>query len=237
MKRLIRLALTAALIIVALPAQAHEAGQWIVRAGVGTVEPKSNNLNLGSVDLDGGITLTSATVEVDSGTSLTLSGTYMFTQNWAFDILAAWPFKHDIDVSASISDGVTTTSGVIPLGETEHLPPTFSIQYHFLPDGTFQPYVGAGVNWTIFFSEEVTSDAVAAGVTSLKLDDSLGLAAQLGADWLLNEKWLLNFDVRWINIETDATLTVDDGTGAVTGEVGTVEIDPWVYSLNIGYRF
>ena len=75
-------------------------------------------------------------------------------------------------------------------------------------------------------------------LTGLSLDDSVGVAAQLGADWTFADHWSLNFDVRWINIETDATLTLDDGVNApVAADVGTVEIDPWVYSINLGYRF
>ena len=226
-------------VLAASPAMAYEAGQFILRGGAGVVAPKSDNLGLGDLDLGGGLQLLGASVDVDDGTSLVLSGTYMFTPNWAFDVLAAWPFKHDIDVSATISDGVNPpVSGSVPLGETEHLPPTFSIQYHFIPDGQFQPYAGLGLNWTTFLSEEVSADAIAAGITNLSLDDSFGVAAQIGADWMLGDRWLLNLDVRWINIETDATLTIDDGINPpVSGEVGTVEIDPWVYSLNVGYRF
>jgi outer membrane protein len=232
------LAAGALLALVASPAIAYEAGTWVLRAGVGMVSPKSGNLDLGSLDLGGGIQLTGASVEVDDGTSLTLSGTYMFTQNWAFDVLASWPFEHDIDVSATIDDGVNVVSGTVPLGSTKHLPPTFSIQYHFMPDAAFQPYVGAGVNWTTFMSEKVTSDASEAGIVGLSLDDSFGGAFQLGADWLFGNNWLVNFDVRWINIETDAEVTLDDGVNApVTAEIGTVEIDPWVYQINVGYRF
>ena len=222
----------------ASPALAYEAGQWILRAGIGQVEPESGNLTLASdLDVGGGLTLSSATLEVDSGTSLVLSATYMFTENWAFDILAAAPFEHDIDVSATVSDGTTSQSATVPLGDTSHLPPTFSVQYHFLPDADFQPYAGLGVNWTTFFSEGLTSEAQDLGFQDLELDDSFGIAAQLGADWKLNDNWLVNFDVRYINIETDATVTLDDGTGPVTGEIGTVDINPWVFAINVGYQF
>ncbi len=186
----------------AAPVMAHEDGQWIFRAGVGQVAPKSGNLS------------EPIALEVDNGTSLTLNGTYMFTSNWAFDILGAWPFKHDVKA------GDTT------IAEVEHLPPTFSLQYHFLPDSQFQPYAGLGLNYTTFISEDFVVEGIG---DSLSLDDSFGVAAQLGADWTFNEKWLLNFDVRWINIESDLSI---DGA-----PIGTVEIDPWVYSLNVGYRF
>lgn len=196
-----------------IPAQAYDAGDWIIRAGVGTVDPKSDNLNL-SDEVD------SIKVEVDSGTSLVLSGTYMFTRNWAFDILAAYPFTHDIKLNINGDSG--------KVAETDHLPPTFSIQYHFMPDGDFQPYAGVGVNYTTFFSTDTVSELSSAGI-NLDLDDSFGLAAQVGVDWQLNDTWLLNVDLRWINIETDANLGGE--------EVGTVEIDPWVYAINLGYKF
>ena len=232
------------------PAQAHEAGQWIIRGGIGTVMPKDDNLPLGSVDLvipgEGvDLTLGSAAVQVDDGTSLTLSFTYMFTENWAFDILAAWPFKHDVTIDATVTDNNTGDSGSasLPFGEVEHLPPTFSVQYHFSPDAKFQPFVGLGLNYTTFLSEDLDSfwvDLVPGeqlGIIDYSLDDSFGLAAQVGADWMLNEQWLVNFDVRWINIESDLTVTIDVGEGPESGELGTVEIDPWVFAINLGYRF
>jgi outer membrane protein len=220
----------------AVPAIAHEAGQWIVRGGVGTVMPKSNNLALPLITIDP--LSIDAHVKVDDGTSLTLSGTYMFTENWAFDILAAWPFKHDIDLDATVSDGIDTESGIVPFGEVKHLPPTFSVQYHFTPDAKFQPFVGIGLNYTTFMSEELNSDVIEAGIVDFSLDDSFGVAAQLGADWMLNDRSLINFDIRWINIEADLSATIDDGVSSpVTGELGTVEIDPWVFAINYGYKF
>ena len=232
------LASTLLAVVIATPAYAHEAGQWIIRGGVGTVMPKDDNLTLPEIVL-ADLTI-NATIQVDDGTSLVLSGTYMFTENWAFDILAAWPFKHDVDLDATIFDAFSgeTVSGSVPFGEVEHLPPTFSIQYHFSPQADFQPYVGLGVNYTTFLSEDLDSAVVEAGFVDFSLDDSFGLAAQIGADWMFSDQWLVNFDVRWISIESDLTATVDDGTGAVTVEFPSpVKIDPWVFAINLGYRF
>ena len=223
--------------MLATPALAHEAGQWILRAGIGTVMPKDNNLVLPTISLPP-LTI-DATVQVDDGTSLTLSGTYMFTENWALDILGAWPFKHDIDLDATINDGVNPpASGTIPFGEVKHLPPTFSLQYHFAPDAKFQPFVGLGLNYTTFSGEKLNQDVVDAGFLSFSLDDSFGVAAQVGADWIFEGQWLINFDLRWINIESDLTATVDDGTGPDTVTFpDPVKIDPWVFAVNGGYRF
>jgi outer membrane protein len=226
MKRFnIATAAVVAALVLAAPASAHEEGTWIIRAGVGTVAPESDNLVLRdfpAADID-------TTVVVDNGTSLTLTGTYMFTQNWAFDILAAWPFTHDISIRVvdTIPPGSTAS---LEIAETDHLPPTFSVQYHFMPDGKFQPYVGAGLNYTTFFSTDVTQDFTdLLGVTDLDLDDSFGFALQLGADIEVSDNWLVNLDVRYINIETDAKV---DGV-----KIGTVDINPWVYAIAVGRRF
>lgn len=229
---------TAAILSIALagPATAHEAGQWILRAGVGSVMPADDNLTLPEIVIDP-LTI-NATVQVDDGTSLTLTGTYMFSKNWAIDILASWPFKHDIDLDATIFDGATTTSGSVPFGEVEHLPPTVSVQYHFLPDAKFQPFVGLGVNYTLILDEDLDQGIIDAGIVDYSLDDSFGIAAQVGADWMINNNWMINFDLRYIQIESDLRATVDDGVNPpASGKLGVVGIDPWVFAINVGYGF
>ena len=192
----------AVLTVIALPAQAYEKGDWLIRVGAGMVDPKSDNSPIASVD---------------SGTSLIVNGTYFFTPNIGFEILAAWPFSHDIEL---VADGTK-------VGETKHLPPTFSLQYHFDTNMNFRPYAGIGLNYTTFFDEETTG---ALAGTSLSLDDSFGLAAQLGADFDVSDNLFLNIDVRWINIESEASIP----------EVPLnfdVEIDPMVYSIAVGWKF
>lgn len=182
-------------------ASASEKGDWLFRIGAGMVEPKSDN---GDV------------VEVDSGASLVFNGTYFFSPNWAFEVLAALPFSHDAKLV-----------GGEKVAEVKHLPPTFSVQYHFDTAGAFNPYVGAGLNWTIFFDEETTGDLSG---QDIKLDDSFGLAAQLGADFDISETMFVNFDVRWIDINSDAVVSP-------LGLVFETEIDPLVYSLTLGWKF
>ena len=138
------------------------------------------------------------------------------------ELLAAYPFEHDIKVD-----------GLGKVGKTKHLPPTLSLQYHFLPDATFQPYVGAGINYTLFFDDEAdgTLDALD-GDLSIE-DNSFGWAAQVGADWMLTDKWFLNADLRYIAIDTKAKVTIP-GVGSIKEDV---DIDPWVYGINVGFKF
>jgi outer membrane protein len=212
--------------VIAIPAAQAEQGDWLIKGGATMVSPKSDNLKLGDLgDVPGVGVVTNASLDVKDATSFGFTITYMYTDNWGVELLAAVPFKHDIKLSANI-DG---TKGSAKIGETKHLPPTLSLQYHFMPDQMFSPYVGVGANWTIFSSEKL--DPVLG--TKLSLSDSFGIAGQIGADLFFSKQWFANVDIRYIQIETDAKITDDVGTT----KLGTVKINPFVYSLMIGYKF
>ncbi|NIC07369.1 OmpW/AlkL family protein [Billgrantia bachuensis] len=201
--------LAATALLASSQALAYHQGDFITRVGVVQVDPKSDN---GSIDALG---LTGLKVDVDNDTNLGFTLTYLFHDKLGVELLAALPFKHDI----SIADGAVT-------GSTKHLPPTLSLQYYPL-GGTgaqVQPYAGAGLNYTHFFSEEVNVPGA-----DLDLDSSWGLAGQLGVDVRMNENWGVNAAAWYVDIDTDASLN---------GEViGTVNIDPWVFMAGISYRF
>ena len=194
-------ALGALLLSSSFAASAFEDGDWLIRFGGSNVDPKSNN---GDV------------VDVGSDSSITFNFTYMLTDAWSLELLAAWPFEHSIYLK---SDGSR-------VGSTKHLPPTFSLNYHFFRNADFRPYVGVGVNYTNFFDEETTGALAGA---DLSLDDSWGLAGQVGLDWLLNERWFINVNARYIDIGTDAFVNGDF--------LEKVDIDPVVYGAHVGFRF
>ncbi|MGH8811975.1 MAG: OmpW/AlkL family protein [Advenella sp.] len=202
-----------------LPAFAHEAGDWIVKAGVTSVMPRSGNGTVGKSMAPRGIDL-----DVNDSTRPSFSLTYMATRHLGVELLAAAPFKHDIRGSAADLGGDLGRIGI-----TRHLPPTLSVQWHFLPNARVQPYVGVGLNYTTFFHTRPTGALRALGVDKLKLSDSWGLAAQVGADVKINDNWFLNASVRYIDIKTSVRL---DGT-----KIGTAKINPWVATVGAGYRF
>ena len=191
-----------ALAIAAPSVQAHQAGDIIVRAGAITVQTKENS---SSVKLDRGpITGTDygGKATLSNETQLGLNVAYMVTDHFGVELLAATPFSHDVSLKGTAGlDG--------KLGSLKHLPPTLSAVYYPLDSkSAFQPYFGAGVTYTWFFDESTTSEAKAKGLNSLNVKNTWGWSAQVGADYMLTDKLMLNGQIRYIDIDTSAYVDV-----------------------------
>lgn len=166
-------------------------------------------------------------VSLDNAIAPEVDFTYMATNNIGFELIAATT-KH----TASGRTGTTGTIG--KLASTWVLPPTLTAQYHFMPEGKVRPYVGAGVNYTMFYNDKASNALEAAvGDTKVRLKDSFGWAVQAGLDIDLNEKMFLNLDVKYIDMDTTARL---DTTAAGTQRV-KINIDPIVVGAGVGFRF
>lgn len=189
------------------PAHAVQAGDWLIRGGVGHVAPTGES-DSDPVGLGG-------KVEADSATNLAINFTYMLTDNMGVELLGALPFKHDI-----------TYTGLDKVGETKQLPPTLILLYNFAPKSGVRPYAGIGLNYTTFFSEETTG---ALAGTSLKLDDSFGLAVEAGVDVDINKDWFFNASLWRMDIDTEAD-------SSLLGKFD-VSIDPWALFVGVGTRF
>jgi len=201
------------------PVLAYEAGDFIARAGWAHVAPDT--------DSDTFSNFPGAKADVDDTDSLGLTFSYMFTDNIAVGLLAAYPFETDIKGDGSISN-------VKKIGDTKFLPPTVTLQYHFDTASDFHPYVGAGINYT-FFWDENTSDAPFNG-SDLDLDDSWGYALEAGLDYSFQNDYLVSAQVWYINIETTADSSGAAGNPALAGKAD-VDIDPWVFMLGVGKKF
>ncbi|CAN7293383.1 outer membrane beta-barrel protein [Pseudomonas sp. LjRoot71] len=217
-----------ALAIAAPLAHAHQAGDIIVRAGAITVDPQesSSDIWVGALGMD--VAGTKATL--DSDTQLGLNFAYMLTNNIGIELLAATPFSHDVGVKG-MPGGFAGLNG--KLGSLKHLPPTLSVVYYPLDaSSAFQPYVGAGINYTWFFDTKLSSEAEGKGFSGLDMKDSWGLAAQVGMDYMLTDNIMLNAQVRYIDIETTGTTNILGDKVKVD-----VDVDPFVYMVGLGYKF
>ncbi len=140
-----------------------------------------------------------------------LDVTYFFTRNIAAELVLTVPQKQDVYLNGN------------KIGTFKHLPPTLLVQYHFLPDGTFRPYVGAGLNFTRIWGTDIANN-------TLQLDNwSVAPALQIGMDYKLTKNWFLNADVKKVWLASNVK------AGGVN--VSKVNLDPWLFSMGVGYRF
>lgn len=155
--------------------------------------------------------------ETNVGTSFVMPEvdvTYFLTEKTSLELIAATT-PHEIDHSSGSN-----------LGNVWALPPTLTLQYHPLRgENAFSPYIGAGINYTIFYGEQSGH-----GFTDLNVDNAFGLALQGGFDYWLNDKWGINFDVKKIYMNVDASLN----DGAIETDI---DLDPWVVGAGVSYKF
>ena len=184
----------------AAPAFAQEAGSFTVGLGFGHVAPKENNGAL-------------ANMRSDIGTDVRPVATfeYFVQDNLGVELLLATPFKHAISLE-----------GAGEIGETKHLPPTLSLNYHFANQSAWTPFLGLGLNYTKFFEEKSSLGA-------LKIKESFGLSATLGLDYALDDTHALRADLRYIDIDSDVYLNGDN--------IGKVNVDPFVTSISYVTKF
>ena len=176
---------------------------WMVRV-------RATNLNW-----DNGQTSTVQALDVNAKdkTIPELDITYFFSKNIAAELVLTYPQKVDL------------RAGSAKIAEVKALPPTLLLQYHFTDFGPLKPYVGAGVNYTKFSSYKDQSG----GLNTSADKSSVGLAAQIGADYMLTKNWGINLDVKYINIKTEV---YSAGT-----HVGNLDLSPIATSVGVTYKF
>lgn len=207
--------------LISAPVMAHEAGDFIVRLGGAYVVPDD------SADCFNGPTAAALGSCVKPGVkndiSLGITLGYMFTDSIGVQLLGAYPFNHEL--TANI-DG--TDLGVV--GKTKHLPPTLTANYYFNSAGGFNPFIGAGVNYTHFFNENTDGALKDLGVTKINLSDSWGAAGTFGFDWNFGDDVMLGVQMYYIKIQTEAHI----GSGVGNSDV---DVDPWVFFAGLGKKF
>jgi outer membrane protein len=183
-------------------AMAQNAGDLVVRARAVSLDP-ANEDSIAITD----VTINKKTIpEVDF--------TYYFSPSVSAELVLTVPQKHD----------VSSTAHGGKIGTLKHLPPTLLAQYRFtnLGTGPVTPYVGAGINLTLFSSVNLPA--------GFDVENrSVGPAWQLGADIALGGAWSLNVDYKKVQIRTDLS---SNGSN-----LGTIKVDPTLIGVGVGYKF
>jgi outer membrane protein len=208
MRNIIKLSILGITLSASLPAiaQQNTEGNWLVRG-------RAVNLAFQNGQADNIVTNVGK-VEAADRWIPEVDVSYFLTKNIAAELVLTYPQNINMNING-------TNKGTI-----KALPPSLLLQYHFTDFGAFKPYVGAGLNYTLFSKRSNILNGAA------RVDqNSFGLAAQVGLDYVISKNWSINFDAKYVQMNTDVSLTA---SGA---KVGKVNLDPMLYGIGIGYRF
>ena len=164
--------------------------------------------------------------------------TYMFHRNWGIEAIAGIA-NHNVKLKGpgATLAGLGLTDG-FELFDAYVLPPTVTLQYHFMPDSKIRPYAGVGVNYTALLWNDADDDLEAAvGPVDVDTSSSWGWAVQAGVDIDLKDNWYLNLDLKYIDIDTSASLLIKNGPLGGNSLRVDLDIDPFVIGAGFGYRF
>jgi outer membrane protein len=168
----------------------------------------------------GGVTIPGADADVSTEVIPALTLGYYLTPNLALELFCCFA-KHQID-------GKGTIASLGEIADTWIFPPALTLQYHFTSLGKFEPYVGAGVQYINFFDTGTGDNAL--GATKVNIDPAWGLTLQAGFDVSIGNGWSINADVKKTFLDTEIS---SNGTGIRAD----ADLDPWIFSAGLGYRF
>ena len=153
-----------------------------------------------------------------------LDFTYFFTEHFAAELILGTA-KHDVQA-------INTLAGDVNLGSVWLLPPTLTAQYHFYTSDqkVFKPYIGAGVNYTLFYNVK------SGDVAGVEYDNALGYAAQVGFDLMLDDTFFINFDAKRLFLSTDVTVDASNLAPGLSIPA-EVDINPWLIGVGVGMKF
>jgi outer membrane protein len=206
----------------ALPATAgSETGNVMVRV-LGTVVNPDTDATVRA----GGTVIPGADADVSTEVIPALTLSYFLNQNLALELFCCFA-KHEID-------GAGTIGGLHEIADTWIFPPALTLQYHVTSMGAWKPYVGVGLQYINFFDTGTGDNLL--GARKVSIDDAVGFTLQAGLDVSLGKGWYLNADVKKTWLDTTVTWHNNAALGGVN-VVGDAQLDPWIFSAGLGYRF
>jgi outer membrane protein len=209
MNKVIRIITPCALLLataVALPA----ASPWSVRLRATYLQTVDESDAFSAL----GINFAADAVSVSDRLIPEIDIAYAFTDTLSAELVLTIPQEHSVSLA-----------GVGKLGTFKHLPPTLLLQYRALPGAAIRPYVGAGINFTLIWDDELSVAGVPLGLEG----NSTGFALQAGVDWKIDERWSFNLDLKRAVIRS----SVSAGAARLT----EARLDPWLYAAGVRYEF
>jgi outer membrane protein len=209
------MAAVASLAPIVSQAQAEQENPWMVRVRAVDLLFQNGQSNGGSAAAADGVGVQANNIRAQNKLIPEFDISYFFTKNIAAELVLTYPQTIDINY----------TSSQTKLGSVKALPPSLLLQYHFTDFGAFKPYVGAGVNYTIFTSRNNLSN----GAFSID-NSSFGAVGQVGMDYMFDKNWGLNVDLKYATMSTNVTTAAGENGGKLT-------LNPWMPAVGVTYKF
>ena len=208
--------------VLATPAAAQDDHGKVQVKLLGTAvlpDGKITAVNVDTVGLPAG-----TQTEANDNVVPTLAIEYFLSDSFSVETICCMT-QHDVD-------GVTGLPGAELVSNAKLIPATVTGKAH-VDLGAIKPYVGAGV--TYFWWVDVDPGAaVASAITKTDLSDEFGFVLQGGVDVPINDKGLgLTLDAKKYFVGTTASW-YDGSTLVIETEH---DLDPWVLSAGVSYRF
>jgi len=219
------LAIAAAATLAPIASQAQSAAEnpWMVRVRAVDLVFQNGQSNGNSAAAASGVGVQASNIRAQNKLIPEFDISYFFTKNIAAELVLTYPQR--VNVYSNLTPG--------PIGTVTALPPSLLLQYHFTELGAIKPYVGAGVNYTIFGNRNNFS---ALGYSNLAIVDqsSFGFVGQVGADYMFDKHWGMNVDLKYATMSTNVT---GQNALGVYGNIGKLTLNPWMPAVGMTYKF
>ena len=167
---------------------------------------------------------TGGTLDLRSGIGVEFDAILMFSDRFGVE-LSVGASAHRLHIDGG-------DWGDIDAGRVWLVPLNAIAQYHHPVYGPWDPYIGLGISWVAPFYK-MSNDVKDAGIEKIEFEGGAGVAAQIGVNYQMDNRWYVNMDLRYLGTSIDAQVRTDEG------DLPTVKLDikPLVVSLGFGYKF
>lgn len=220
---LIPVAALAACLAQGVNAQAAPDGNptgWYIQVGPGSI-----TFDESATIAAGGAVIPGAGADLSNNGSLALGIGYRLNPNVSLLGLIGVPPTTSIYGTGPIAG--------LRAGRVTYGPSMLVANYHMTQLGKFQPFVGAGLTYTVVLDQD--GDAI----NNLEVDNALGGVMRAGFDYMFDDHKGMFLSVQKLFVETNISGTIDPaipglGGAPVSGKIG---LDPLIIHAGYTYRF
>jgi len=155
-------------------------------------------------------------------------------EHFMVELAMGWPPLSKIKGEGPATLGSVPYNGQ-EIASARWISPTLLLEYGFLgPNSKWQPFIGAGVNYTTFYDRDSTAqgNAASGGPTKISLTASVGPAVTGGVTYRISDRWAAHASYSWSQVKTNLTADTD-------GMIRTTRVSfgPQALVLSVGYSF